>query len=251
MMNGFAFELKGNAAFFKKPDVNAQIYFTFNHIHKIALLGIFGSILGYGGYHQQDRDIRENGEQEENIFPEFYKKLRNLKISIIPRGDRGYFTKKIQVFNNSVGYASREKGRNLIVKEQWLENPHWTIHVLNDKSEVYRNLKRSLMEQQTVFSPYLGKNDHPAIIEDVKEVEYKETINPARINSLFKSNDVVLSKGFIGKSYFYYREKLPNALDEVLNSYQFEEMMYTSRKVKLIEKKGSVFLAEKDVLYFC
>lgn len=32
------FELWGNTAFFKKPDVNEYVYFTYNNIHKIALL---------------------------------------------------------------------------------------------------------------------------------------------------------------------------------------------------------------------
>ena len=39
-------------------------------------------------------------------YPEFYNKLKDLKISIKPLSQNGYFNKKIQVFNNSVGYAN-------------------------------------------------------------------------------------------------------------------------------------------------
>ena len=45
-MEAVKFTLSGRNAFFKKPEVNAYYYFTYSHIHKVALLGIFGAILG-------------------------------------------------------------------------------------------------------------------------------------------------------------------------------------------------------------
>lgn len=53
-MKALKFTLSGNTAFFKKPDVNTNVYFTFGHIHKVALLGLFGAALGYGGYIQKN-----------------------------------------------------------------------------------------------------------------------------------------------------------------------------------------------------
>lgn len=53
----------------------------------------------------------------------------------MPKNERGYIPKKVQIFNNSVGYASAEQGGNLIIKEQWLENPVWDIYVLIDCEE--------------------------------------------------------------------------------------------------------------------
>ena len=53
-MEAVKFTLSGRNAFFKKPEVNAYYYFTYSHIHKVALLGIFGAILGYGGYAQKE-----------------------------------------------------------------------------------------------------------------------------------------------------------------------------------------------------
>ena len=44
------FTIKGSNAFFKKPDVNTYLYLTYGNIHKIALIGILGAILGYCGY---------------------------------------------------------------------------------------------------------------------------------------------------------------------------------------------------------
>ena len=48
------FTLSGKSAFFKKPDVNSNLYFTYGNVHKIALTGIFGAILGYGGYNSMN-----------------------------------------------------------------------------------------------------------------------------------------------------------------------------------------------------
>ncbi|MGL5963583.1 MAG: type I-B CRISPR-associated protein Cas5b, partial [Fusobacteriaceae bacterium] len=132
-MRVIKFNLNGSTAFFKKPDVNSYIYFTYSNIHKISVLGILGSILGMKGYNQQ----------QTSAFPEFYEKLENFKISIVPKNLS--VTKKIQIFNNSVGYASFEQGGNLIVKEQWLENPEWDIYILeNENIELFNELESRL-----------------------------------------------------------------------------------------------------------
>ncbi|HBC95501.1 MAG TPA: type I-B CRISPR-associated protein Cas5, partial [Clostridium sp.] len=90
------FTLSGENAFFKRPEVNTYFYFTYNCVHKVALLGIFGAVLGYNGYNQMSKT---------DNYPEFYEKLKDIKLSIVPGSKTGYFPKKIQSFNNSVGYA--------------------------------------------------------------------------------------------------------------------------------------------------
>ena len=158
-MKAVKFTLKGKTAFFKNPEVNSYFYFTYGNIHKPALLGMFGAILGYKGY-----------ESSFEVYPEYYDKLKELKVAIIPHQEHGCFARKVQVFNNSVGYASQEQGGNLIVKEQWLENPSWMIYVLIDDDESQK-LSEYLLERKAVYIPYLGKNDHPAIIENVGVVD--------------------------------------------------------------------------------
>ena len=49
-MKALKFILSGKTAFFKVPMVNSVCYFTYGNIHKPALLGMFGAILGYKGY---------------------------------------------------------------------------------------------------------------------------------------------------------------------------------------------------------
>ncbi|KWZ86199.1 type I-B CRISPR-associated protein Cas5b [Heyndrickxia faecalis] len=249
ILRALAFELRGRTAFFKKPDVNANIYFTYSHIHKIALLGMLGAILGLKGYEAQSRDIKANGDNEANRYPEFYEKLKDLKVSIVPHGDRGYFSKKIQVFNNSVGYASFEQGQNLIIKEQWLENPHWTVYLLDDGTEICMELFNRLKSHQSVYLPYLGKNDHPASITKVREVELENAWAPGScIDSLFCSKGVDLGRSRTEP--YLYQEFLPIKMDDILNSYVFEQMFFTNQVVNKIQNSNVIYCAEEKNLFF-
>ena len=49
-MKVLRFTLSGKQAFFKKPEVNKYYYFTYGHIHRVALLGLLGTVMGYSGY---------------------------------------------------------------------------------------------------------------------------------------------------------------------------------------------------------
>ena len=176
-MQALKFTLSGKTAFFRRPEVNTYYYFTFGNIHKVALLGIFGAILGYQGY---------NNTIE---LPEFYQKLKDIKLSILPHNKKGYFSKKMQYYNNSVGYASKEQGGNLIIKEQWLEDPCWDIVVLLDNEEANK-LAKAIINKKCIFIPYLGKNDHPANITDPVIVDLeKRNIDEESLACLFPKGD--------------------------------------------------------------
>jgi len=168
-MECIKFNISGNTGFFKKPDVNEEVYFTYNNIHKIALLGILGAILGLRGWNQSEGEL-----------PEFYTELRGLRIGIEPLND-GVFRKKIIEFNNSTGMAS-DCG-TLIVKQQWLFDPKWNIYVL-EEHPYYQKIKEKLSSNEAEFLPYLGSNDHPASISQVEILIIQKT-NEERIHSLF------------------------------------------------------------------
>ena len=215
------FTLKGKNAFFKMPEVNTYYYFTYGNIHKVALLGIFGASLGYNGYAQMT---------EEDQYPEFYERLKDISISIVPqKGSKGYIPKKVQSFNNSVGYASQEQGGNLIVKQQWLENPCWEVYVKIDSSEA-EAIKKAIMNHTCVYVPYLGSNDHPADICDA-EVLTGEFINDeeiAYIDSLFPAAKVELDYEDDDVTPYKYSEYLPIALDEHSLMYCMEKFYVTN-----------------------
>lgn len=235
-MEALKFRLKGLHAFFKIPEVNSYFYFTYGNIHKVALLGMFGAILGYRGYETQYRE-----------YPEFYEKLKELKIAVIPGVKQGCFARKIQIFNNSVGYASQEQGGNLVVKEQWLENPSWTVYVLIDGEES-RKLADYILERKCIYMPYLGKNDHPADISDAQTVKLEEyDAEGQRIDSLFPAEWVVLNED---EGYnFKYEESLPIALDKETSQYILAKMMFTDGEVE--ESEGTIYRTEgKNIIFY-
>lgn len=112
------FTLSGKSGFLKKPDVNSNLYFTYGNIHKVALTGLLGAVLGYGGYNSMNIKNIFNKKKKEAVqdFPEFYERLKDLKISIVPNGEKGFISKKVQIFNNSVGYASKDREEILLLK---------------------------------------------------------------------------------------------------------------------------------------
>lgn len=259
-MDVLRFELSGRTAFFKKPDVNSYLYFTYGNIHKVALLGVFGAILGYGGYNQM---------KDGDVFPEFYDKLKDIKIAIEPKNKKGFINKKVQVFNNSVGYASEEIGGNLIVKEQWLENPCWNIYVLIDNEES-KKIANSILENRVVYMPYLGKNDHLANISDaILFKNIQETKDFSKIDSLFLKEEFELSlededyeedwdeedieneeEDCEYEEEFKYEESLPISLDEELNRYILKKFEYTNINVSKCSKALVYKVDGKNIVFY-
>lgn len=248
--------LEGKTAFFKKPDVNTYLYFTYGNIHKVALLGIFGSILGLGGYNQMSMYNSLN-PKEKKKYPDFYEKLKDIQVSIVPKGDKGLLDKKVQSFNNSVGYASKEEGGNLIIKEQWLENPSWDIYV-KIKDEISEELAEYILNKKTVFTPYLGKNDHVATIKDIQmyeENQIKYIENPSTINSLFIKTDFKI-EGIDEEDEeediepFKYEESLPIALNEETNLYELETFVFTNMIIKKISDIKVIKIENKNLIFF-
>ncbi|MFL0194942.1 type I-B CRISPR-associated protein Cas5b [Clostridium sp. WILCCON 0269] len=245
-MKAVRFKLSGKTAFFKKPDVNTYYYFTYGNVHKIALLGIIGSVLGLHGYNSQSRDFKNN------IYPEFYDKLKDLKVAVVMLNHRGYITKKIQTFNNSVGYASLEAGGNLVVKEQWLQDPKWMVYVKVDG--ITEKFADMLVHRKAIFLPYLGKNDHFADITEVKEINLSRVEDYDKIHSLFKTKYFQVEKYPDDEDDipWKYTEYLPVELDEKLNQYKFEHFTGTNMNIESTSQGENVYgdLELKNNLYF-
>ena len=252
-MKAVSFELSGKTACFRKPDVNQFAYFTYNNIHKIALLGLLGAIVGYGGYTQlfnKNGNLKRGQLGYDDGYPEFYEKLKNLKISITPLAPYGYFSKKIQVFNNSAGYASKEDGGNLIVREQWLENPKWRIMVLDDGSDAYAKLKEYVLSGKCIFIPYLGKNDHPAKIGEVKEITLNHFIDDSKISSLFIEDMCeILSMPPRGELSYFFTEVSPVKLQEEYHFYKYENLVFTNHKV-FHNSSDDIYSFEEENYFF-
>lgn len=236
-------KIHGLSAFFKKPDINS-IYLTFSSIHKIILMGLFGATVGYGGYEQQKRTNSE--------YPEFYEKFKNIKVSIVPH--KKFFNKKIQTYNNSTGFVTGQAGGNLIIKEQWLENPAWDIYVIIDSEET-KSLKKYIEAYKTEYSRFLGRRNHECIIseykfyENVPELSLNDEV--FKIDSLFIDGNYVIQKPDAfdliesNTTYSYpYKEMLPIGLDSEFNHYIFEYFVLTENPVKKVPSSEDSILCE-------
>ena len=225
-MKALRFRLSGKTGFFKQPDVNTYLYYTYGQIHRVALLGLLGAILGYKGYNEKGREK----------YPEFYKKLKDLKISIVSEGNDGIFDKKLQIFNNSTAFASNEEGGNLIVKQVWLENPSWLIYILldSDQSEM---IKEYILNKKTIFTPYLGTNDHMANISDCEIVDIEKS-NAKIINSLFWDEDFKLR---LKSKIYKYEENLPFFLEEDTERYIRKKTLASNGEVRKKSNKDVIF----------
>lgn len=223
-MKSLRFRLSGPLACFRQPDVNAKVYFTYNNIHKVALMGMLGAVLGLSGYGNNYIQGKEK-----RTFPEFYEILSPMLVSVIPNSKNGYFTKKIQYFNNSVGYASKEEGGNLQVREQWLENPNWTIYLAQNELDdaVWDKLCDYLLHGKSVYIPYLGRNDFPAQIDDVQMVELSLS-RSMRIDSLFLYAGDLKNLNGSDPSQFLFVETAPTGLVPIHNFYEFGRYIYTN-----------------------
>ncbi len=248
-MKLISFDLKADFAFFRKPETNNTINLSYNIIHKPALLGILGAILGLNGY------------QEKGKLPEYYEKLNDMKIGVEPLGhDKGSFAKTNIKYSNTVGYAN--KGSNFLTEELTLINPAYRIFLLLDiENELQRKLFTSLQNGQSVYIPYLGKNEYaawwnPSTFKDYEYSDRKiEKSESVKIKTVFRKNIILkdnteepfpdlLSIDFEEDNFIYF-ERLPKDFDLELMQYDNSEFAYSNYQIKnanLIE--GLVFVEE-------
>ena len=263
------FNLSGDFAFFKNEVMN-DIYDTYPHIHKPALLGFFGAMLGYDGYAQTQKVFGK----VDNSYPEYYQKLKDLKVAIVPK--KQSFTKILETFTNTTAMFNRvtvmdkkekEKeeaenknddevkkvkdkksdkkvGATLIVEQFWLEKPSWDIYLIVD-SEESKKIEDSILNFKTVYSLYLGVNNHFANISDIGLLESKEiTENAFIISSLIKVDEIkanlesMLTSRKECKNLFYFNYILPIKLSSNNNIYQKEGFVLTNDLVGLRKNKA-------------
>jgi CRISPR-associated protein Cas5h len=239
-----SFDIKADFGFLKKPDTNEPMYLTFNMIHKPFVLGLLGAILG------------ERGFQKNEVFPDYYLKLKDTPIGIKPLNDeKGNFQKTVITYNNGVGYASMETGGNLIITEQTLIKPSYRIYLLTDNKELIQRIQNYEAE----FLPYLGKNDFSLWWENVQVYDYEEfePKNSYQVHSLFIKKMIVKDgkevdddipaweMDFTGGEFAYF-ERLPTGYDEELYQYEYQPFVLTTFKLKRDYKIDNLYQLNND-----
>lgn len=239
-MKALKFNLSGKFAAFRKPEVNSPAYLTYTSIHKVALIGLIGAIIGMQGYNQSPK-----GE-----LPEFYKELIDLEVSICaPKKNP---TIDIVTFNNSTGLASQEDGGNLIVFENIIVNPCWTIYI-KEGHKHFNKICDYILAQKVKFIPFLGRNDYFANISDMEIVEISECdTEKIQYKSLVVGDFNELEPGDL--SDFHCIEKpyasvefLPVKLNEKTRHYCLKSFLNITDKIK---NKGNTFSHNDKYLYF-
>lgn len=242
--------------FLKKPDTNYPMYFTFNMLHKPALLGILGAIIGEKGFYDDTKLSKSEGKgrnattaYQRGVKPDYYSKLEHLKVGIEPlQSNRGVYIKETLQYNNGTGFASEEAGGNLIVTEQFLMNPAYRCFILFEKmDETEEKLYTYLKNGWAEFLPYLGKNDFSMWWQDFEEYEARLfSPGPERafhINSIFikdtpvrDGKEMVLRfkpSGTLDETKFMYFENLPVDYNTTLWQYNYESFAYTNFSLKV------------------
>ncbi len=227
MQKLISIDLKADFGFLRKPDTNDGVSMSYNMLHKPGLLGIFGAILGMEGY------------QKRGELPEYYQRLKNLKVGIAPLGDQnGNFPKSTIVYTNTVGYANKDG--NFIAYENTLIRPSFRVYVVvADGDQLLDYLKQGKAE----YIPYLGKNEFPVWWEGFQEYELK----PFRFDQDFEVKTLFIKReendqarnnesgvrpvGFaalLNKSTdaFFYFERLPLGFRELESSKRGKEYQY-------------------------
>lgn len=236
-----SFDISGRFAFFKKPEINAGISFTYGFIHRPALLGLLGGVAGLGGFSQAYG-------HKKKVIPEYYQRLSGLPLAIAPLANNAIQRKTFITYTNTAGYANLDG--NLIVKEQTLLNPHFRIFLLIDQeNEIHNKLATCIAENNAEYIPYLGKNEFQAEITNPQYytnavLSPQDLADGYRILSLFTKPENTLVKESGARTAFslsamltgkesngrVYFERLPVRYNEETNNYDLKEFVYSDMK---------------------
>lgn len=240
-MKALKFTLSGRTAFFKNPQVNVSTnYFTFSQIPKTNILGICGAIMGYSGYNKAKKDGYKDG------YTEYYSKLKDLKIAIVPKMDKRGFKKSKHCITDTTWLNSKD---GVWLESQiWLENVKWNIYIILDNAEA-KKLAERIINHKHRYHIYLGKNDHFAQISNEKIVELDTLDNEkvTEIHSLVEKEKIKSMRTIHTTSYIEY---LPVALEKDTGRYIYKKIMTTNSKIKVTDKDLRVYNNDNENIVF-
>lgn len=244
-------DLLADFGFLKKPDYNVGLQLSYNMLHKPALLGILGAVIGLAGYTRK-------GE-----FPEYYQKLKDLPVGIQPlRHEKGNFQKTSVKYSNTVGYANADG--NLLVEETMLVRPGYRCYLLLTLAQPeHARLYVYLKDGHAEYIPYLGKNEFQACWMDAQtgESTFQEYVfevgkvaeAKSQILTLFRRDMLVRENMeededdynpfelMLSPSTFVYFERLPAGFNESLHQYALEEYTYSNLWLKAEAKLPQLY----------
>ncbi len=229
-------DIQADFGFFRKPDANNTIHLSYNIIHKPAILGILGAIIGLDGYETKGK------------FPEYYEVLEGLKIGVEPlNSDKGSYIKTNIKYSNTIGYANQKT--NYLTEELTLVKPSYRLYLLLDLENTYnKKLYKYLQKADSEYVPYFGKNEHHAwwSKDSFRTYAFAEGFQNADSSIAIKTvfeKDIIMQENIdfeldffadtdISDDGFLYFERLPKGFDKELLQYELGDFVYTTFKVK-------------------
>jgi CRISPR-associated protein Cas5h len=255
-MKLISFDVASNFGFFRKPETNNTLNVSYNMIHKPAILGLLGAVIGLKGYEKKDE------------LPEYYQKLSGLKVGIAPlEHDSGNFPKTPIKYSNTVGYAN--KGSNFLTEELTLIAPKYKVYLLLDDTVVeQQKLYKNIKERKAEYIPYFGKNEFTAWWENFEEYQFELAIisvdQKVQIQTLFIKNQIISANSETSSAEldfldfdivetkenpFMYFERLPVGFDTELMQYKLEEMVFTNYLIKNTDRMPNVYQLNNQDAY--
>lgn len=251
MQTLISIELQAHFGFFKKPDTNADLNLSFNMLHKPALLGILGAIIGLDGYIAASWDKKKDNKPN---YPVFVEKLNGVRVGIEPIGHtKGNFSKTTILYTDTTGFNNKDKNKlptTRLIKELTLIKPAYKCYILLDlDNEHQHRLYSHLKEGKATYLPYFGKNEFYAWWDkdSFNEYEFETNKPPAdsfEIKTLFKLNEEALKNQTTdtadafdlfdpekGLDDFRYFERLPEGFDDAYTQYKLSGFALTTHKV--------------------
>lgn len=234
------FTVSGQGASFTRPHFNS-IVSSYSHIHKVALLGMIGAIIGI----EKAEEHPKTSKYTFRTAPDFYLELEDLEVSIVPH--KVSFFSKEDVITDTTGYSNDSS--TYVAKYQTLLSPAWDIYIKKSDNPHYETLKEFLLNGEAVYTPYLGRNHWWATIDNVEVLTGEETFDVETIDSLFPEINVETEENddfLVDRIYF--REFMPVELEEILMQYQEQVLALTNDIV--ISSTKPLVQCDNKTLYF-
>jgi len=159
LKNVIKFQIKGEFAFFKNK-INIRENYSYHSIHKPAILGILGAILGMDGF----SDFKKNKTIQ--YIDELSDKI---KVSIIKKMDTLFVKSKIN--DSTMLQITSDREKVIQQTEYFLDNPLFEIYLDISDNELFDNIYDKLFDNNFVFEPVLGKSYLHCSISNVEKIE--------------------------------------------------------------------------------
>ena len=110
------------------------------------------------------------------VHPEYYDALKDWRVGISPLNlDDFPYQRILSEYNTRNSYYGGKKYENIIIREHLLYCPSYKIYLyVEEGNDLFYELMTRLKERNYVFTPFLGKNEFPLSLCELKDYDYTE-----------------------------------------------------------------------------